>query len=73
MKKKSLFMNKDLADVVIKVEGKDFYCHKDILSASSEFFKELFLSEGSPKEVCIPDVKASVFEGINIQHFYFKK
>ena len=78
-------MNQDLADVVIKVEGKEFYCNQDILSASSKFFRELFQSNifriswsiltfpkddmngsGSPKkEVCIPDVKTSVFEGMN--------
>jgi len=61
MKKKSLFMNKDFADVVIKIEEKEFYCNKEILSTSSEFFREL-LQNDIQKEICILDVKASTFE-----------
>jgi len=44
LKKKNLFMNKDLSDIIIKVEGKEFYCHKEILSASSKFFRDMFQS-----------------------------
>jgi len=42
--KKSLFMNKDQSDVILKVEEKEYYCHKEILSAGSKFFHEMFQS-----------------------------
>ena len=44
LKKKNLFMNKDLSDISITVEGKEFYCHKNILSEASFFFRDMFQS-----------------------------
>ncbi len=38
------FLKKDLADVVFKVEGKEFYCHKLILSKASQYFFKMFTS-----------------------------
>lgn len=36
-------------DFTIKVNGKDFPIHKNVLAASSAFFKELFLKMKAPK------------------------
>jgi len=39
------FKNKTLSDVIFKVEGKDFPCHKIILANASQYFYERFLGK----------------------------
>lgn len=59
------FLKKDFCDVIFKVEGKEFYCHKIILSKASQYFFNMFTSEmkeSKDKEITVDDVKASTFE-----------
>ncbi len=41
--------NKELCDVIITVENKEFHAHKNILSASSDYFRSMFTSEFQEK------------------------
>jgi len=40
------FLSKDLADVIFKVEGKEFPCHKLILAKANQYFFKMFTSNG---------------------------
>ena len=44
IQKQSLFTNRELSDITIKVEGKEFYCQKSFLSDVSGFFRDMFQS-----------------------------
>ena len=55
---KQLMMKKRLCDVAIICDREQFYAHKNVLAASSEYFHAMFaggMSESRPssKEVCI--------------------
>jgi len=36
------FLEKEFSDITFKVEGKEFYCHRIILSKASPYFRNLF-------------------------------
>ncbi len=44
LKRKNSIVNKELPDIILKVDGKEFYCHKAILSDASHFFSSMFNS-----------------------------
>ena len=41
----TLRLDRRFTDVVLKVEGKDFHCHKNVLTASSAYFKSMFSND----------------------------
>ena len=53
-------------DFTIKVNGKDFPIHKNVLAASSAFFKELFSENESSQAICheLTKVEPGVMENI---------
>ncbi|XP_035678010.1 kelch repeat and BTB domain-containing protein 2-like [Branchiostoma floridae] len=56
-----------LQDVVLEVEGRQFPCHRLVLSARSPYFRAMFTSdmaESRQKTVVLQDMDADVFEEI---------
>lgn len=53
-------------DFIIKVNGKDFPIHKNVLAASCDFFKELFSKSESSQAICheLAKVEPAVMESI---------
>ncbi|XP_002739001.1 kelch repeat and BTB domain-containing protein 8-like [Saccoglossus kowalevskii] len=66
---KAMFDSKELIDVVVCVENKQFPCHRAVLSACSPYFKAMFtsgLTECKKHEITLHEVDAhSVSEIIN--------
>ena len=61
-------------DATLVVEGKKFYAHRNILSASSSYFHKLFSQRDSKKKksqvsVTIPEISLSITEEL-LQYLY---
>lgn len=62
-----LLDNDKFVDCVLKIQDKEFPCHRLVLAASSPFFKTMFLSEleeSKKREIVLKDVDPSVMEMI---------
>lgn len=62
-----LLENDKFVDCVLKIQDKEFPCHRLVLAASSPFFKAMFLSEleeSKKREIVLKDVDPSVMEMI---------
>ncbi|PWA25128.1 hypothetical protein CCH79_00005100 [Gambusia affinis] len=62
-----LLDNDKFVDCVLKIQDKEFPCHRLVLAASSPFFKSIFLSEleeSKKREIVLKDVDPSVMEMI---------
>ncbi|XP_054888574.1 kelch-like protein 40a [Poeciliopsis prolifica] len=62
-----LLDNDKFVDCVLKIQDKEFPCHRLVLAASSPFFKAMFLSEleeRKKREIVLKDVDPSVMEMI---------
>ncbi|XP_007552615.1 kelch-like protein 40a [Poecilia formosa] len=62
-----LLDNDKFVDCVLKIQDKEFPCHRLVLAASSPFFKAMFLSEleeSKKREIVLKDVDPSVMEMI---------
>ena len=68
----NMFQTGEFSDVTIMVKGKQFQCHKNILSASSPYFKAMFscgLKENTQKEIKIENVDHNVFYDV-VRYLY---
>lgn len=62
-----LLENEKFVDCVLKIQDKEFPCHRLVLAASSPFFKAMFLSEleeSKKREIVLKDVDPNVMEMI---------
>ncbi|CAG5897124.1 unnamed protein product [Menidia menidia] len=67
-----LLENDKFVDCVLKIQDKDFPCHRLVLAASSPFFKAMFLSdleESKKREIVLKDVDPSVM-GMILRYLY---
>ncbi|CAH1799754.1 unnamed protein product, partial [Owenia fusiformis] len=67
-----LWHNDLFCDITLEVEGKQFNCHKVILSANSQYFQSMFsngMSETSQNTIVLKDVSSKVMENI-LNHLY---
>lgn len=63
---------KQLTDLVLRVEGVDFYCHRAILIALSPYFRAMLTSdmrESAEKEVVLYDINLDIFT--RLMHFVY--
>ncbi|KAM9789792.1 kelch-like protein 40a [Neosynchiropus ocellatus] len=67
-----LLENDKFVDCVLKVQEKEFPCHRLVLAASSPFFKAMFLSEleeSKKREIVLKDVDPSTL-GMILRYLY---
>ncbi|XP_059914952.1 kelch-like protein 40a [Gadus macrocephalus] len=67
-----LLENQKFVDCVLKIQDKEFPCHRLVLAASSPFFKAMFLSEleeGKKRTVELKDVEPGVM-GMILRYLY---
>lgn len=67
-----LLENEKFVDCVLKIQDKEFPCHRLVLAASSPFFKAMFLSEleeSKKREIVLKDVEPSVM-GMILRYLY---
>ncbi|XP_042285224.1 kelch-like protein 40a [Thunnus maccoyii] len=67
-----LLENDKFVDCVLKVQDKEFPCHRLVLAASSPFFKAMFLSdleESKKREIVLKDVEPGVM-GMILRYLY---
>ncbi|KAM6918415.1 kelch-like protein 40a [Xenentodon cancila] len=67
-----LLENDKFVDCVLKIQDKEFPCHRLVLAASSPFFKAMFLSdleESKKKEIVLKDVDPRVM-GMILRYLY---
>ncbi|XP_015249463.1 PREDICTED: kelch-like protein 40a [Cyprinodon variegatus] len=67
-----LLENDKFVDCVLKIQDKEFPCHRLVLAASSPFFKAMFLSEleeSKKREIVLKDVDPSVM-GMILRYLY---
>ncbi|XP_056149941.1 kelch-like protein 40a [Lampris incognitus] len=67
-----LLENEKFVDCVLKIQDKEFPCHRLVLAASSPFFKAMFLSdleESKKREIVLKDVQPSVM-GMILRYLY---
>ncbi|KAM8839092.1 kelch-like protein 40a [Synchiropus picturatus] len=67
-----LLENDKFVDCVLKVQEKEFPCHRLVLAASSPFFKAMFLSEleeSKKREILLKDVDPSTM-GMILRYLY---
>ncbi|XP_072220476.1 kelch-like protein 40a [Leuresthes tenuis] len=67
-----LLENDKFVDCVLKIQDKEFRCHRLVLAASSPFFKAMFLSdleESKKREIVLKDVDAGVM-GMILRYLY---
>ncbi|XP_067109756.1 kelch-like protein 40a [Osmerus mordax] len=67
-----LLENDKFVDCVLKIQDKEFPCHRLVLAASSPFFKAMFLSdleESKKKEIVLKDVEPGVMAMI-VRYIY---
>lgn len=52
----NLRVNRELTDVVLSVQGQDFPCHRAILAAASQYFRQvgIYLCEKKKKKILVP-------------------
>ncbi|XP_034559274.1 kelch-like protein 40a [Notolabrus celidotus] len=67
-----LLENDKFVDCVLKIQEKEFPCHRLVLAASSPFFKAMFLSdleESKKREIVLKDVEPGVM-GMILRYLY---
>lgn len=67
-----LLENEKFVDCVLKIQDKEFPCHRLVLAASSPFFKAMFLSEleeSKKREIVLKDVEPSIM-GMILRYLY---
>lgn len=67
-----LLENDKFVDCILKVQDKEFPCHRLVLAASSPFFKAMFLSdleESKKREIVLKDVEPGVM-GMILRYLY---
>uniref|UniRef100_UPI003AADE16B kelch-like protein 40a n=1 Tax=Centroberyx gerrardi TaxID=166262 RepID=UPI003AADE16B len=67
-----LLENEKFVDCVLKIQDKEFPCHRLVLAASSPFFKAMFLSdleESKKREIVLKDVEPGVM-GMILRYLY---
>ena len=67
-----LLENDKFVDCVLKIQDKEFPCHRLVLAASSPFFKAMFLSgleESKKREIVLKDVEPFVM-GMILRYLY---
>ncbi|XP_058492872.1 kelch-like protein 40a [Solea solea] len=67
-----LLENEKFVDCVLKIQDKEFPCHRLVLAASSPFFKAMFLSEleeSKRREIVLKDVDPGVM-GMILRYLY---
>lgn len=67
-----LLENDRFVDCVLKIQDKEFPCHRLVLAASSPFFKAMFLSdleESKKREIVLKDVEPGVM-GMILRYLY---
>ncbi|KAM7378862.1 hypothetical protein PAMP_004457 [Pampus punctatissimus] len=67
-----LLENDKFVDCVLKIQDKEFRCHRLVLAASSPFFKAMFLSdleESKKREIVLKDVEPGVM-GMILRYLY---
>uniref|UniRef100_A0A3Q1F8H4 Kelch-like family member 40a n=1 Tax=Acanthochromis polyacanthus TaxID=80966 RepID=A0A3Q1F8H4_9TELE len=67
-----LLENDKFVDCVLKIQDKEFPCHRLVLAASSPFFKAMFLSdleESKRREIVLKDVEPGVM-GMILRYLY---
>ncbi|KAM6990203.1 kelch-like protein 40a [Tautogolabrus adspersus] len=67
-----LLENDKFVDCVLKIQDKEFPCHRLVLAASSPFFKAMFLSdleESKKREIVLKDVEPGVM-GMILRYLY---
>uniref|UniRef100_A0A6Q2Y2X1 BTB domain-containing protein n=1 Tax=Esox lucius TaxID=8010 RepID=A0A6Q2Y2X1_ESOLU len=67
-----LLENEKFVDCVLKIQDKEFPCHRLVLAASSPFFKAMFLSnleEGGKREIILKDVEPGIM-GMILRYIY---
>ncbi|XP_070700805.1 kelch-like protein 40a [Pempheris klunzingeri] len=67
-----LLENDKFVDCVLKIQDKEFPCHRLVLAASSPFFKAMFLSdleESKKREIVLKDVEPVVM-GMILRYLY---
>ncbi|XP_076018457.1 kelch-like protein 40a [Genypterus blacodes] len=67
-----LLENDKFVDCVLKIQDKEFPCHRLVLAASSPFFKAMFLSdleESKRREIVLKDVEPGIM-GLILRYLY---
>ncbi|KAI3375271.1 hypothetical protein L3Q82_021775, partial [Scortum barcoo] len=67
-----LLENDKFVDCVLKIQDKEFPCHRLVLAASSPFFKAMFLSnleESKKREIVLKDVEPGIM-GMILRYLY---
>ncbi|KAM9844601.1 kelch-like protein 40a [Aulostomus maculatus] len=67
-----LLENDRFVDCVLKIQDKEFPCHRLVLAASSPFFKAMFLSEleeSKRREIVLKDVQPAIM-GMILRYLY---
>lgn len=67
-----LLENDRFVDCVLKIQDKEFPCHRLVLAASSPFFKAMFLSnleESKKREIVLKDVEPGIM-GMILRYLY---
>lgn len=67
-----LLENEKFVDCVLKIQDKEFPCHRLVLAASSPFFKAMFLSdleESKKREIVLRDVEPGIM-GMILHYLY---
>lgn len=67
-----LLENEKFVDCILKIQDKEFPCHRLVLAASSPFFKAMFLSEleeSKKREIVLKDVEPSIM-GMILRYLY---
>ena len=67
--------NKSLCDVNLIVENTSFPCHKLVLSANCDYFKNMFsgyFAEADKKEITIGEISADIFK-IVLDYIYYQE
>ena len=69
---KSMYDDRQLVDVIICIEEKEFFCHRNVLAATSPYFKAMFttaLTESKQDRINIYELDATSF-GLIVQYAY---
>ncbi|XP_054624101.1 kelch-like protein 40a [Dunckerocampus dactyliophorus] len=67
-----LLENDKFVDCILKIQGREFPCHRLVLAASSPFFKAMFLSdleESKKREIVLKDVEPGTM-GMILRYLY---
>ncbi len=69
---KMFFQKEHFADVTLAAEGQSIPCHKLLLSAASEFFREKFVTNTDPQNQSLLDIDGMEFDILTavVSHIY---